>query len=110
MGISFFNTPRHKVFHYDPLFYNKEKENMKDRYAKYGKIYEKDGEETDGTNCEGPTYIPGKNIRGAIRKNMDNNRKQAGNSKLKTILMILAVLGAIVVAFYLGAGIMNLLK
>ena len=40
MGISFLPTPSHRVFHYEPRYWNEKEEKMKERYAKYGKEYE----------------------------------------------------------------------
>ena len=40
MGISFLPTPKHRVFHYEPRYWNEKEEKMRERYAKYGKEYD----------------------------------------------------------------------
>lgn len=122
MGITFFKTPAHRVFNYTPRYYDEKKDKMKERFIKYGK----DPESMDAPyTTEAPkdeantkenggqhTYVPGASIRGSFNRkyNVGDGRKQAGNGKVKKIIMLITLAGAVVIALYLSQGLSYILK
>ena len=130
MRISFFPTPAHRTFHYEPRFYDERKEKMKERYEKYGKEYPDGAQATDAAekadspametsqkNAENKEfvsardrYIPGRSIRGAFQAELERNRKQAGNAKVKKVIMLITIAAALIAAYYLAEGFVELLR
>lgn len=138
MAITFFPRPRHRVFNYTPRYYDERKERLKELYAKYGKEYPGDDKatvqqaardlkdvatysevrqavETDGgqhKNASGAFYIPGQYIHSAYRKGTAERMsdKKGDTSPLRTIIIMLTVIAAIAVAFYLSQGLVELLR
>lgn len=119
---SFFPTPEHKVFHYEPRYYDARKERLEQLYEKYGKTPEgmKKAEEelaaeqqSAAADGEQPAvhsdYVPGSRIRGAFTRSVQENRRAEGNQKVKKILTLITILAAIVVAYYLSQGLVKLL-
>lgn len=113
---TFFPTPEHKVFHYEPKYYDPQKERLEQLYEKYGKTPEgmKRAEEelaSEGAanNAATPGYVPGKNIRGAFSRSAEEYRKAEGNAKVKRVVMLITVLAAMVVAYFLAQGLVKLL-
>ena len=138
MAITFFPRPKHRVFNYTPRYYDERKERLKELYAKYGKEYPGDDKatmqqaaedlkdvasysevrqamDTDGgqrKNASGATYIPGQYIRGAYRKDTAERigDKKGDTSPLRTIIILLTVIAAIAVAYYLSQGLVELFR
>ena len=122
MGISFLPTPKHRVFHYEPRYWNEKEEKMKERYAKYGKEYDpKSPWECKGTEESGAAepevknhlrdgYVPGVLIRDAYRNGIDSNRRKSTNTKLRTIIIIVSLLLAVIAVYYFTMGINVLLQ
>lgn len=119
---SFFPTPEHKVFHYEPRYYDPRKERLEQLYEKYGKTPEgmKKAEDelaaeqaASGDQASQPgvskDYVPGSRIRGAFTRSVDESRRSEGNQKVKKILTLITILAAIVVAYYLSQGLVKLL-
>lgn len=112
---TFFPTPEHKVFHYEPKYYDPQKERLEQLYEKYGKTPEgmKRAEEElaaeGGEHAVTPGYVPGKNIRGAFSRSAEEYRKAEGNNKVKRVVMLITVLAAMVVAYFLAQGLVKLL-
>ena len=115
MGIrlSFFNTPEHRVFNYQPRYYDPHKERLEELYAKYGKTPEgkklAEAEAREEGIATESHYIPGQSIRGAFRRSVEKNRAQAGNPKIKTIITFITVAAAFVVVYLLAEMFMKLL-
>lgn len=122
MGISFLPTPKHRVFHYEPRYWNEKEEKMKERYAKYGKEYDpktpwegKDADETEAGKGEVKNhlrdgYVPGILIRDAYRNGIDSNRRKTTNTKLRTIIIVISLLLAFIAVYYFTMGINVLLQ
>ena len=137
MAITFFPRPKHKVFNYQPRYYDERKERLKELYAKYGKEYPGDekasaakaaedlkdvatpGEVRDVMDAEagqkanrsGATYIPGQYIRSAYRKDTATRINEGKNSSpLRTIIVLVTIIAAILVAYYLSQGLVELFK
>jgi len=98
MRISFFSLPEHRVFTYRPRYYDPTKEHIKELEQKYAK-------DEEGNK----KYIPGLGIREAYRKGIEGERKQAGNMKIKNIILLLSLLAVFVVAYYIAQGLSDLL-
>lgn len=77
---TFFKPPRHKRFHYEPLYYNPEKEERENRNKH---IRQELGLE------EGGEYVS--NIRGSFRKHHEANLKVRHRANVRFVI-ILAVL------------------
>ena len=83
MGIfNFFGEQEHRVFDYKPIYYDKEKDELK---RKFGKV---DGSE------EKETYVPGSHIQGSFR---DGNY-QARRSHSNKAQNIIGLVGLVLVA------------
>lgn len=95
LNFSFFKTPKHRVFNYQPLYYDERKEALQDRIAKAR--VEEQGKERE--------YIPGKNIRTNFRKAIYENRKQAGSPMVMRIIVLLSLLGLMTAAYYVAKSI-----
>ena len=118
-GIKFWHIPEHRVFHYEPRYYDERKEKLEELYKKYGKtmpteeidaIAKKEGlvDET------GRRYIPGMHIRGSFRQVYEERRlsKEKDNSPMTIARKVILVLTAIAIAFaayYLSKGFILLL-
>jgi hypothetical protein len=123
MGISFLPTPKHRVFHYEPRYWNEKEEKMKERYAKYGKEYNpntpwegKGSDDAESTESEPKNhlreggYVPGVLIRDAYRNGIDSNRRKTTNTKLRTIIIIVSLLLAVIAVYYFTIGVNLLLQ
>ena len=137
MAITFFPRPKHKVFNYQPRYYDERKERLKELYAKYGKEYpgdEKasaakaaedlkdvatpgevrdvmDAEAGQKTNRSGAAYIPGQYIRSAYRKDTATRISEGkSNSPLRTIIVMVTIIAAVLVAYYLSQGLVELFR
>ena len=120
---TFFPTPQHKVFHYEPRYYDPRKERLEQLYEKYGKTPEgmKKAEEELAAEqtaagadpaaqpASSKDYVPGSRIRGAFTRSVEESRRAEGNQKVKKILTLITILAAIVVAYYLSQGLVKLL-
>jgi hypothetical protein len=92
--ISFFNTPKHRVFNYTPIYYDPMKE----------KLAEKARER------EGRLFVPGKRIRGSFSKALYENRRHAGDNRYMRIVILLTFIVLIGVIFYFANGLELLFK
>lgn len=131
MAITFFPTPKHRVFNYQPRYYDERKERLREIYAKYGKEYPGDekanahkaaedlkdvasySEVNELLQSEGPRegrYIPGQYIRSTYHDDRDKRRSSAKKSPLRKIVIIVTVLAAVVAAYYLSQGLVMFFK
>ncbi len=135
MAITFFPRPQHKVFNYKPRYYDERKERLKELYAKYGKQYPGDDKVsapqaaedlkdvatysevkevieggTAGASRSG-SYIPGQYIRSAYRQGTaDRLNTETKRSPLRTVIAIITVLAAVLAAYYLSQGLVELIR
>ncbi|MCF0177062.1 MAG: hypothetical protein HUJ90_00425 [Bacteroidales bacterium] len=116
MKITFFRTPSHRVFHYEPRYYDEREEKMRERYEKYGKDYDKVNDPYQVATPEEMEaekerhYIPGKYIHNAYRNRRENDNRREGSSRFKSFIMILTLAAAVIVAYYLSQGLVELLS
>ncbi len=92
LNLSFFKTPKHRVYNYQPRYYDARKEALKERVAKA------EQEAAKGTD----KYIPGKTIRNNFRKAIYENRKQAGSPTLMRVVILLSILALAVAMYYVA--------
>ena len=118
-GFKFWHIPEHRVFHYEPRYYDERKERLEELYKKYGKTMP--GEEIDSmarqeglTEDTGKRYIPGMHIRGSFRKTYEEKRlsREKDNAPMtivKRIVLILTLAAVAFAAYYLSKGFVLLL-
>ena len=118
-GIKFWHIPEHRVFHYEPRYYDERKERLEELYKKYGKTMP--GEEIEAMGKKeglvaetGRRYIPGMHIRGSFRQTYEEKRlsKEKDNSPMaiaKKVIMILTGVAIAFAAYYLSKGFILLL-
>ena len=118
-GIKFWHIPEHRVFHYEPRYYDERKEKLEELYKKYGKTMP--GEEIEAIAKKeglidetGKRYIPGMHIRGSFRQTYEEKRlsREKDNSPMalaKKVIMVLTGLAIAFAAYYLSKGFILLL-
>lgn len=118
-GFKFWHIPEHRVFHYEPRYYDERKERLEEIYKKYGKTMP--GEEIEAIAKEeglveetGKRYIPGMHIRGSFRKTYEEKRLSAEKensamSIVKKIILALTLIAVAAAAYYLSKGFILLL-
>lgn len=103
LRISFFKTPKHRVFNYSPIFYDERKEKLQERIAKIQDEMEREKAEKEGLEWENKRYIPGKNIRGKFRESRENNRRHAMKTSTSKIIGLISI-GILFVLIYYFAN------
>ena len=113
------HIPEHRVFHYEPRYYDERKERLEELYKKYGKTMP--GEEIEAMAKKeglidetGRRYIPGMHIRGSFRQTYEEKRlsKEKDNSPMaiaKKVILILTGVAIAFAAYYLSKGFILLL-
>lgn len=97
INISFFKTPKYRVFHYDPIYYDERKERLeeimeeaeREKAIKEGREYKSEKK-----------YIPGRNIRGKIRESSEKQHKRALSDSTSRIIGVVALIIFFVMLFY----------
>lgn len=118
-GFKFWHIPEHRVFHYEPRYYDENKERLEEIYKKYGKTMPgKEIEEMarkEGLIGEdGRRYIPGMHIRGSFRKTYEEKRlsSEKDNSAMgiiKKLILVLTAVALAAAAYLLSKGFILLL-
>lgn len=92
-GISFFKVPKHRVFNYQPIYYDPEKERREQRRKELGLA-------DDDVNGE---YTTGSLIRGgAMRLRHEQfNQKMQSQKRKSQLTLVLLIVGLGVLAYYL---------
>ena len=57
-----------------------------------------------------PHYVPGKMIRGSFQRSLNEHKRQTGNPRTKTLVVVLTLLAAVVAVYYLSIGLTPILK
>ncbi|MDD4655705.1 MAG: hypothetical protein WCR61_08575 [Bacteroidales bacterium] len=108
LRLSFFKTPKHRVFNYQPLYYDERKEELEERIARakeeaHSEKWTAENKKLDtGKVKENPHYIPGKNIRQNFRKSMSENRRRPGSPFIMRIIVLLSMIGIMVALYYVA--------
>lgn len=100
-NFSFVKLPKHRVFNYQPRYYDERKEKMAERYAEKDRAMGIVNEEK---------YVSGKNIRGKMRSISTNTRKQAMNKSVSRIINILSLLAMMVALYILAQNFTHLFR
>ena len=87
MNISFFKTPSHRVFHYEPRYYDERKEHRE--AVRQEALREKAIRE--GKEWKDESYQPGKYIKGRLQEQARNSRKGSLNKNLTRIIGLVSV-------------------
>lgn len=95
LNFSFFKTPKHRVFNYQPRYYDPRKEALDERIARARE--EEKGKEHD--------YVPGRNIRTNFRKAVYENRKQAGSPFVMRIIVLISIVGLATALYFFAKSI-----
>lgn len=97
INITFFKTPKHRVYKYKPLYYDESKE----RINKLKADIEKEKADKDGEKYVNPNYVPGSDIRGSFREALEDNKRHSMKSSTNKILglITLAILFAVLYFF-----------
>ena len=118
-GFKFWHTPEHRVFHYEPRYYDERKEKLEELYKKYGKTMP--GEEIEAiakqeglTDETGKRYIPGMHIRGSFRKTYEEKRlsqekENSAMSLVKKGILVLTIAAIAYAAYLLSKGFILML-
>ena len=118
-GFKFWHIPEHRVFHYEPRYYDERKERLEEIYKKYGKTMP--GEEIDAlakqqglTDETGKRYIPGMHIRGSVRRTYEEKRlsqeqEHTPMSIVKKLILVLTIAAIAFAAYYLSKGFILML-
>lgn len=111
LKLSFFRTPKNRVFNYQPLYYDERKEELEQRIAR-AKNEVKSEEwaaqneqqiEESAKNIKGnPHYIPGKNIRHNFRKSLYENRRRPGSPFLMRMVVLLSMIAIMIALYYVA--------
>lgn len=87
MGISFFKVPNHRVFHYEPRYWDERKERRE--MVKNETLREKALRE--GREWKDESYKPGMYISGKFQEQARNNRRGSLSKNLTRIIGIVSV-------------------
>ncbi|MEA4868315.1 hypothetical protein SDC9_104173 [bioreactor metagenome] len=90
LRLSFFKTPKNRVFNYQPLYYDERKEDLQERIARAR-------EETKSKD-----YVPGRNIRMNFRRNLYENKRRPGSPFILRLIVLLSMVGLMVALYYIA--------
>ena len=118
-GFKFWHIPEHRVFHYEPRYYDEKKERLEEIYRKYGKTMPgkeiEDMARKEGLIGEdGRRYIPGMHIRGSFRKTYEEKRlssekETSAMSIIKKLILVLTAVALAAAAYLMSKGFVMLL-
>lgn len=92
LKLSFFKTPKHRVFNYQPLYYDERKERLQEQIAKAK-------EEELGIKRD---YVPGRNIRMNFRKSLYVNRRRPRSPLIMRFVILVSLLGLMAGLYYVA--------
>lgn len=98
LNFSFFKTPRHRVFNYQPLYYDEQKEKMDERVTDA----DRERAKREGIDWKNDRYIPGKSIRGSIRNVNEKNRRHSMSPSTRRVVTIVSILILFVLAYFVA--------
>ncbi|MCQ2203021.1 MAG: hypothetical protein MJZ15_01115 [Bacteroidales bacterium] len=92
-GISFFKVPKHRVFNYQPLYYDQEKERREQRRKELGLDDE----------SESAGYTTGSLIRsGGMRARHEQfNQKMESQKRKSQVILIALIIGLSILTYYM---------
>lgn len=95
INISFFRTPKHRVFHYTPRYYDETKERIRNTIDEI----EREKAEKEGKPYKSDHYIPGKSIRGSMR-DAEKYKKHAMKPGISKIIGWVSLIILFVLIYY----------
>ncbi|HIZ87685.1 MAG TPA: hypothetical protein IAC03_05940 [Candidatus Coprenecus pullistercoris] len=87
MNISFFKTPSHRVFHYEPRYWDERKE----RREKVRMEALKEKALREGKEWKDESYHPGMYISGKLQDQVRNGRRQSLSKNLTRIIGLVSI-------------------
>lgn len=90
LRLSFFKTPKNRVFNYQPLYYDERKEDLQERIARARE------------EASGKGYVPGRNIRMNFRRNLYENKRRPGSPFIMRIIVLISMVGLMVALYYIA--------
>lgn len=96
MIFSLFKTPSHRVFHYEPRFYDERAE----RREEVAEEAQREKALREGKEWKDERYIPGKHIRGKIRAAQENNRRHDMSKMTQRVISLITIVILFVVLVY----------
>jgi len=94
MGLfNFFGDQEHNVFDYKPMYYDKEKEELRRKFGSVDKAIEEDKEKG--------TYVPGSYIKGSMRDGHYQRSRSASN-KAQNIIGLVGLILVVIVLMYIA--------
>ena len=98
MGLfNLFGESEHRVFNYKPIYYDKEKEEMK---RMFGAVDGSREREIEKSKEEG-TYVPGAYLKESMREGSRRVRRSQSN-KAQTLIGLVGLLLVFIVLFYIA--------
>ena len=98
MGLfNLFGETEHRVFNYKPIYYDKEKEEMKRRFGAVDGSREREIEKSK----EEGTYVPGAYLKESMREGSRRVRRSHSN-KAQNIIGLVGLLLVFIVLFYIA--------
>ena len=98
MGLfNLFGESEHRVFNYKPIYYDKEKEEMKRRFGAVDGSREREIEKAK----EDGTYVPGSYLKESMREGSRRVRRSHSN-KAQNIIGLVGLLLIFIVLFYIA--------
>ena len=114
--LSFFKTPKHRVFNYQPLYYDAQKEDLDKRVARaLAELEEKERAQRiaageDPRTREERLAYPGSSIRGSYQKAIVGNRRRAGDNRWMRLIIMGSIAALLMAAVYMADGMGLLLR
>lgn len=96
MGLFFFKTPSHRVFNYQPLYYDERKEALEQKIESARKR-------------ENNEYVPGDTIRKGFRRLQYESKRSSTSRRNRTITVVVAAI-ILIALWYFVDGIDLLFK
>ncbi len=96
LKISFFKTPKHRVFHYEPIYYDERKEHREELIEEI----KKEKALREGKEYVNEKYIPGRNIRGKMRNFTENNSRHDMKASTTRIISLVSLVVLFILIYY----------
>lgn len=106
INISFFKTPKHRVFHYEPRYYDERREHRE--RVRQEALREK--ALAEGKEWKEDEYRPGQYISGKLQEEMHRNRKHSVSDNTMKLVGIISLLCLFVMLFFFGKYFLVLLE
>lgn len=106
ISFSFFKVPKHRVFHYEPRYYDERKEH-RDAVAREAR---RQKAVREGKEWKEEGYVPGKNIPGSIQQAVENNRRHPMKPSTMRLVSYITLLIFFIFLFFFGQTFVEFLN